>query len=101
MVCYLNLYAPNSSDPRLPYIYREVGPLSKRHGIPIPLNGSFTVSVTFYFPFSFSLAGKCRVVPVFNLFLRFSVFIITLIINFSKLCLDIFDDANIFLPLIS
>ena len=64
-VWYFNLYTPNSSDPIIPYICREVGPLTKRKGLSILQTGLFPVSIKFYFPLSFPLAGNCRVVPVF------------------------------------
>ena len=100
-VCHCNMYGPNSSNPRLPSFLREVVTLTKRHGIPISPNGSFTVSVTFYFPLLFFLVGKCRVVLVVHLFLRFFMFIITTIITFYEFRLELFDGAKIFLPLVS
>ena len=64
-VLYLNMYDPNSSNPIIPYLCREVGPLTKRKGLSILQTGLFPVSIKFYFPLSFPLAGNCRVVPVF------------------------------------
>ena len=100
-VWYFNLYDPNSSDPILTLIFCEVVPLIKRHGIPVPPTESITVSLAFYFPLSFSLAVKCRVFPGFHLFLIFFIFIITPIITFSEMFLELCYSANIFLPLFS
>ena len=95
------MYVLNSSNPRLASLFPEVGSLTKLHGLPIPPTGSFTIFVTFYFPFSFPLAGKFRVVPVFHLFFRFFMLGITPIVAFSKLCLELFDGAKILLTLVS
>ena len=61
-----NLYASNSTDPRLTSLFREVFLLTKQQGLPIPLTDSFTVSPMFSFPRSFSLLVKWRVVLVFT-----------------------------------
>ena len=100
-VYYFHLYDPNSSDPTLPYLFHDVEPLTKRHGLTTPLTGSFTVSVTFSFTLSFPLAGKGKVIMVFHFFLKFFMFRTTHIITFYELCLELFDGTRIFIPLVS
>ena len=66
VLCF-NLYVTNSSNLIIPYLCREVGPITKQHGITTqPLTGLFTVSVILSFPFYFPLSGTCRVVLVFT-----------------------------------